>query len=99
MDMPMPRRTLALIAGGVLCAALLVLAFVAAPKSCEWGLAAYWWSGVACVLVLFALPFALRAAPSMRGRIGLALAFAVAGCGAWVAGLFAANVRILCRLF
>lgn len=95
----MPRQTLALVTGGVLCAALFAFAFVAAPKSCEWGLAAYWWSGVACVLVLFALPFALRAAPSMRGRIGLALAFAVAGCGAWVAGLFAANVRILCRLF
>lgn len=95
----MQQRAPALLAGGILCAALFAFAFVAAPKSCEWGLGAYFWSGVVCVLVMFALPFVLRAASSARSRSGLAFAFAAAGCGVWIAGLFAANVRILCRLF
>lgn len=95
----MPRRTLALITGGILCAVLFAFAFVAAPKSCEWGLTAYFWSGVACVLLLFTLPFVLRVVHTTRGRVGLAFAFAATGCGAWIAGLFVANVRIVCRLF
>jgi hypothetical protein len=99
MKTSMPQRTPSLIVGGILCAALFAFAFVAAPKSCEWGLTAYFWSGVTCVLALFALPLVLRAAPSTRDSIGLAFAFAAAGCGAWIAGLFVANVQIMCRLF
>ena len=85
-------------AAGV-CAALFAFAFVAAPKSCEWGLAAYFWSGVAAVLALFALPALLRKDASVGKRIALGCAFAAAGLASWIAGLFAANVRILCRLF
>jgi len=51
----MQKRTLAFVAGGTLCVFLFAFAFVAAPHSCEWGLSAYFWTGVAGVLVLFAL--------------------------------------------
>ena len=79
------------------CAVLFLFAFMAAPHSCEWGLNAYFWSVVACIVALFALPF-VRSAPDAP-RIGLAFAFAAAACLTWIAGLFIANVRIMCRLF
>jgi hypothetical protein len=81
------------------CIALFAFAFVAAPSSCEWGLNAYFLSGVACVLLLFALPLMLGRGGSAGSRIGLAFAFAGAACVTWIAGLFIANVRIMCRLF
>ena len=84
---------------GTLCAALFAFAFVAAPRSCEWGLEAYFWAGVALVVILAALPSAMAAGLPAGKRAGLALAFAAAGFGVWAAGLFAANVRIVCRLF
>jgi len=80
-------------------AALFAFAFVAAPSSCEWGLGAYFWAGIACLVVLAALPFAVRLEASGVKRVGIGLALALGGVAIWIAGLFAANVRILCRLF
>jgi putative membrane protein len=40
-----------------LCLGLFAFAFVAAPRSCEWGLAAYFWSGVATIVALLHLYF------------------------------------------
>jgi len=87
------------VAGGVLMAALFVFAFVAAPKSCEWGLDAYFLAGLACAVALLALPFVLRAGRSLALCAGVAVALVALGFSAWVAGLFVANVRILCKLF
>jgi len=87
------------IAGGILVAALFVFAFVAAPKSCEWGLDAYFVAGIACAVALLALPFVLRAGRSLALCTGVAAALVALGFAAWVAGLFIANVRILCKLF
>jgi hypothetical protein len=84
---------------GSICAALFAFAFVAAPKSCEWGLTAYFWSGVAALVVLFAIPMALRTDRTGLQRAAFGLAFAAFGAAVWIAGLFAANVRIMCRLF
>ena len=85
--------------GGAVCVALVAFAFVAAPSSCEWGLGAYVLAGVVCTVALAVLPMALRTGMSSAMRALVALAFAGAGIGVWVVGLFAANVRILCRLF
>ena len=85
--------------GAACCVALVLFAFVAAPHSCEWGLTAYFWAGVACVVLLAALPFALLSASLMQRRLLIAFALAGAGCASWIAGLFIANVRIMCRLF
>ena len=80
-------------------AALLVFAFVAAPHSCEWGLAAYFWSGVGTIVTLLAVPMILRTDAPFAKRVAVSLGFAAIGLVVWVAGLFAANVRIMCRLF
>jgi len=85
--------------GAALCAALLAFAFVAAPKSCDWGLGAYFWAGLALLAVVATLPFVFGMGASTLGRAGLAVAFAAAVFGVWAAGLFAANFQILCRLF
>lgn len=82
-----------------LAAALLGFAFVAAPRSCEWGLDAYVWSGAAAVLasiVASLLPWARRAA---RGA-GLRVLFPVLlVAGTWVLAFFVADFRLSFRLF
>ena len=83
----------------VLCLGLIVLAFAAAPHSCEWGLDAYFWSGVAVVLVLLVAPFVLERRRALWMRLLMALGSGGLGLAAWVFGLMVANVRILCRLF
>jgi hypothetical protein len=92
-------RTQALVAGGALCVALVAFAFVAAPKSCQWGYDAYFWTGVVCLIILFALPFAFRVSQSILGRTGLGVGFAIFGGGVWLTGVFSANFRIICALF
>ena len=81
------------------CVVLFALAFVAAPYSCEGGLTAYFWSGVACMVAMFTLPFWLDRAASIERRIVWAFSLAGVVLLTWIGGLFAANVRIMCRLF
>lgn len=81
------------------CLALFALAFIAAPRSCEWGLSAYFWSGVAVVFALLAAPFVLQTERPVLTRVSLAIGFGALAFVVWVAGLYAANVRIICRLF
>jgi len=95
----MTRSGRAWTASGVLCVALFAFAFIAAPSSCEWGLDAYFWSGVASLVLLFAAPFVFRVEYSLLGRAGFAVGLLVLGAAVWFAGLFIANVRIMCRLF
>ncbi|HTK56091.1 MAG TPA: hypothetical protein VL295_04660 [Gemmatimonadales bacterium] len=78
---------------------LFVFAFVAAPASCEWGLSAYTWSGIACLVGLGAMPFVVRTELTDWRRILTAAGIVVATALVWLGGLFAANVRIMCRLF
>jgi hypothetical protein len=84
---------------GILSAALFGFAFVASPKACEWGLSAYFWSGVAVILILFIAPFYLRRHESTGKRIGTALLAGGAGLAIWISGLFIADIQIMCRLF
>ena len=79
-------------------AALIALAFVVAPRSCNGGLELYFWSGCAALLLLFGLPFVTHIRRSAWVRVALAFGFLVLGAGAWFAGLFAANVRFICGL-
>ena len=90
------RRAQAVVAVAGLCGAL--FAFVAAPKSCQWGNDAYFWSGIACPIMLFAAPLALRTGVTILGRVALGLGFAAFGCTV-EAGTFAVNFRIICTLF
>lgn len=87
-------------AGALSCwALLLALAFVAAPHACEWGLSAYTWTGLACVVGLGAVPFFTRSEITTARRSLLGLGLAVGTVLVWLGGLFAADVRIMCRLF
>jgi hypothetical protein len=79
--------------------ALFAFAFIAAPKSCEWGLTAYFFAGVAALIALFVLPLALERNATTGRRLLLALGLVAVGFALWFAGLFAANIQIMCRLF
>lgn len=78
---------------------LFAFAFVAAPKSCEWGLSAYTWSGLACLVGVSAVPFVAKSEMTISRRLLLGLGFAVGTAAVWLGGLFVANVQIMCRLF
>jgi len=91
-------RRMSLVAAGF-CLGLFAFAFIAAPHACDWGLTAYFWAGVALLVALSVAIPAVSTQGSTLQRIMIG-----AGVGAlvllvWVAGLFAANVQILCRLF
>ena len=90
--------TLNQVATGV-CVALFVLALAAAPHSCDGGLEAYFWSGVATAVVLGALPFLRRFKSASRSAGLRSLLHVGLVCGVWLAGLFAGNFQIMCRLF
>jgi hypothetical protein len=79
--------------------AVVAAAFAAAPRSCDGGLEFYVVFGAGALLLLFALPFLLdRDAPAWQ-RLLRGVGGALLGAALWCAGLFAANVRIICRLF
>ena len=59
----------------------------------------YFVSGVAALALLLALPFLTHLGGSVLGSLGWAFGLMVLGVGVWLAGLLAANVQILCRLF
>jgi hypothetical protein len=93
-----PLMKVLLIAGSVW-AALFAFAFVVAPYSCEWGAEAYFLTGIAIFLMLPAVPILVRTDRGAVGRLALAFAVGVTTPVVWIAGLVAANVQILCRLF
>jgi hypothetical protein len=83
----------------LLCLILLVLAFVAAPYSCTWGLSAYSGTGLLVLGTLFTLPLLRHRDTPLPLRLLHSLGLAVAGLGCWAIGLFMANFQLLCRLF
>jgi hypothetical protein len=95
----MNPRTRSCFAAAAIGTIIFGMAFAAAPYSCDGGAEFYFWCGVAGLLILFALPFAIRIANSVSVSIIWGLGFALFGAAVWVAGLLAAPVRILCRLF
>ena len=83
----------------VVCLLVVSAAFFAAPRACEGGFETYVQCGVAALIVLAALPFILRSGNSLTVRVASGFGFVLLGIGAWVVGLFVANVNFLCRLF
>lgn len=95
----MTQRAYLISGAAAISAMLFAFAFVAAPRSCQWGNEAYFRAGVAALFALFVLPRVFRAGVSLLVRIGVGLGLVVLGCAVWLAGLFAANFRIICTLF
>lgn len=87
-----------LLSVSVLCAALFAFAFVVAPHSCQWGWTAYLWAGTAVIISLVAMPFYFHLMYPIWRQLLLCLGFGSIGLFVWVAGIFAANIRIICRL-
>jgi hypothetical protein len=75
------------------------VAFWIAPRSCDGGLEFYAAVGVGALVVMASLPFVLRSGETTTGRFGWAFVFVLMSVVAWAGGLFAADVRLLCRLF
>jgi hypothetical protein len=93
------RRTVGFSIAGIIAASVFALAFAVASRACEGGLDLYFWSGVAALAILVTLPFLMHFGGSLLGSLGWAFGLLLFGIGVWLAGLFAANVRIICRLF
>ena len=94
----MAREPAAFITAAVIAIALVVLAYLVAPRACAGGLELYVWCGGGALLLLLGLPFTARLGRSILIRIAIAIGFLFLGAGAWLAGLFAANVRFICGL-
>jgi hypothetical protein len=95
----MARAKQMFIAAATVGALVIAAAFLAAPHACEGGLDLYFWCGVVALVVLLSLPFAFRSINSVLGRVAAGIGFAVLGGVIWIAGLFVANIQIMCRLF
>jgi hypothetical protein len=80
-------------------AVVFAIAFAAAPYSCEGGLEIYFGTGVVSLIALIALPFFMAMGSSASSRVAWSAGFAAFAAVVWFAGLFLANVRIMCRLF
>jgi hypothetical protein len=92
-------RLAAFRAGLVACAALIALAFVAGPRSCDGGLTVYFFSGLGCFAAAIVAPFVLhRNLPASRRALTAAV---LAGLVivTWIAGFAMGGFRLLCRLF
>jgi hypothetical protein len=94
----MRRSAIGVIVATAIAALLFASAFVVAPRSCEGGLSFYFWLGVLALLAFLVLPFVTHVRSSLVFRSACAAGLVLAGVAVWFAGLFAANVRIICRL-
>jgi hypothetical protein len=92
------RQPAAFVSAAAVAAAVVVLAYVVAPRSCQGGLEIYTLAGAAALLLLAGLPFVAHMGRSALVRIAIALGFLVFGTAVWLGGLLAANVRFICGL-
>ena len=95
----MSRASQCIVAAAVVLLSLVSVAFSVAPRACEGGFEVYVQCGIVALIVLAALPFILRSSTSLAARVVSAAGLVVLGAVEWAAGLFAANVNFLCRLF
>jgi len=95
---PMRRAQIGLTFAATVAMLLFASAFAAAPRSCEGGLDLYFWLGVLTLVTFLVVPFVAHLGRSLALRLVWAVALGFGGVAIWVAGLFVANVRIICRL-
>ncbi len=95
----MSKRNLVFALAAGLCAAMLAVAFVTAPHACEWGLTVYFWSGMAIILALAALPACLLRHLATWKLVVATLAFVSLGIAVLIGGVVAADMQVICRLF
>jgi hypothetical protein len=93
----MTNWTTLLLTAGILYIALFGFSFFAAPH--DWALEAYFWAGVLVLLILMSIPWFLLTPTIIWQRVLFSLGFALLSTFVWLGGLFAANIRIITRLF
>ena len=76
----------------------LILAFVCAPHSCQWGNGVYFALGIITLLFSFVLPFFQKEWPQSK-RLLLAFLFLLGSVVIWCVGFMLADFQIMCRLF
>lgn len=96
---PMSPRQRTLAALGALSAAIVACAVVAAPRSCQGGLEAYFVFGIVAIVAMAGTPLALRRDLGAARRLALAVLCAAIGAAVWIGAFLAADVRLMCRLF
>ena len=94
----MSRPLTGLVVAVALAIGVVGLAFLVAPHACNGGFDLYFWTGAAVLLVLLAVPFVARIGRSLLARFACSIGFVALGLGAWLLGLFGANVRFICGL-
>ena len=92
----LPRRVGVTVA---MCLAVTAAAFALAPRSCTGGLETYVWLGALTLAALGALPYLVPRLRRPPRPLLPALGGVAIGGAVWVGAFFAADFRILCRLF
>ena len=82
----------------VLNAIEIILAFICAPYSCDWGNTVYVYAGIFSIAVSFILPF-LQRNLSIAKRIGYSFLFAFITVAVWVLCFMLCGFSIMCRMF
>jgi len=82
----------------VLLAMQIILAFICAPYSCEWGNTVYFYGGLFCLTISFILPM-LQKGRSTPARLGFGFLFLIITTITWIACFMLNNFSIMCRLF
>jgi hypothetical protein len=82
----------------VLLAIEIILAFICAPYSCDWGNAVYFYAGIFILAISILLPF-LQKTLSTAKRIGYSFLFVLINIVVWVVCFILFDFKIMCRLF
>ena len=93
-----PRRTALLVLGGLL-GAMYLFGFIAAPRSCQWGLDAWFMIGLGMLILCVVVPLRAPGARLVRSPLGSAALLGGACFLVWLLGLFTAGFQLLCRMF
>ena len=76
----------------------IILGFICAPYSCDWGNEVYFYAGIFILVVLFLLAV-LQKTWSTAKRIGFGFLFAFISAVVWITCFMLFDFKIMCRLF
>lgn len=96
---PTQRAVMRIVVPALLWLALFAWPFLTASLACDRRLNLYALAGLTVLVLGSARPFIVWKDRRWATRAWVALAFALATIGVWIAGMMAGEVRIMCRLF
>jgi hypothetical protein len=76
----------------------MISAVLCAPHSCEWGLNAYFLTGVVCFIIALILPN-IQKDWSLIKKLSFSIVFPISSLTLWIFAFFMENFRIMCHLF